>query len=177
GVDQCIGRADLVGPAHLVENRFTGRHRNPILEVAFTVAPCRTNVKPHNRIEFRRPAAVTSGTAPRRRPLASFPTPVFRPGAPMSMLSQACQALLLSAGVITAGAAHAQESAEVSPESDPSFQQLEEKIPAILDSDAKIPVVEKIGDHYYTFWKDAQHERGLWRRTTLDEHRRPQPAW
>jgi prolyl oligopeptidase len=55
--------------------------------------------------------------------------------------------------------------------STPGFKRLEAEIRAILDSDAKIPVVEKIGDHYYNFWKDAQHERGLWRRTTLDEYR------
>ena len=57
------------------------------------------------------------------------------------------------------------------------FRKLEGDIRAILDSDAKIPVVEKIGDHYYNFWKDKSHERGLWRRTTLDEYRKPQPRW
>ncbi|MEO6264438.1 MAG: prolyl oligopeptidase family serine peptidase [Luteimonas sp.] len=59
----------------------------------------------------------------------------------------------------------------------PGFTQLENDIRAILDSDAKIPEVEKIGEHYYNFWKDAQHERGLWRRTTLAEYRKPQPQW
>lgn len=38
-------------------------------------------------------------------------------------------------------------------------------------------VIEKIGAYYYNFWKDAQHQRGLWRRTTLDEYRKPEPAW
>jgi prolyl oligopeptidase len=61
--------------------------------------------------------------------------------------------------------------------STPEFKQLEADIRAILDSDAKIPGVEKIGDHYYNFWKDGTHERGLWRRTTLDEYRKPQPQW
>src|SRR5690606_5795947 len=46
----------------------------------------------------------------------------------------------------------------------PQFRQLEADLRAILDSDAKIPGVQKIGDYYYNFWKDAQHERGLWRR-------------
>lgn len=59
----------------------------------------------------------------------------------------------------------------------PEFKKLEGEIRAILDSDAKIPGVEKIGDYYYNFWKDAKHERGLWRRTTLDEYRKPQPKW
>jgi len=59
----------------------------------------------------------------------------------------------------------------------PQFAQLEGDIRAILDSDAKIPEVEKIGAYYYNFWKDAQHEHGLWRRTTLAEYRKPQPQW
>ena len=59
----------------------------------------------------------------------------------------------------------------------PEFAQLEAQILAILDSDAKIPTVSKVGDYYYNFWKDAQHQRGLWRRTTLAEYRKDQPAW
>ncbi|MGY4517360.1 prolyl oligopeptidase [Lysobacter sp. HA18] len=59
----------------------------------------------------------------------------------------------------------------------PEFKQLEGEIRAILDSEAKIPAVEKLGAYYYNFWKDAQHERGIWRRTTLDEYRKPNPQW
>ncbi|MGO4779925.1 S9 family peptidase, partial [Lysobacter sp. 2RAB21] len=59
----------------------------------------------------------------------------------------------------------------------PQFKQLESSILAILDSNAKIPGVEKIGAYYYNFWKDAQHQRGLWRRTTLEEYRKDQPKW
>jgi prolyl oligopeptidase len=59
----------------------------------------------------------------------------------------------------------------------PDFAQREADIRAILDSDARIPEVEKIGAFYYNFWKDAKHERGLWRRTTLAEYRKPDPAW
>ncbi|MES2858826.1 MAG: prolyl oligopeptidase family serine peptidase, partial [Pseudomonadota bacterium] len=67
--------------------------------------------------------------------------------------------------------------AEAELASTPEFKRLESDILAILDSDAKIPGVQKIGDFYYNFWKDKQHERGLWRRTTLDEYRKPQPKW
>ncbi len=59
----------------------------------------------------------------------------------------------------------------------PQFKQLEGDIRAILDSTAKIPGVEKIGGYYYNFWKDAQHQRGIWRRTTLEEYRKPEPKW
>ena len=61
--------------------------------------------------------------------------------------------------------------------STPGFDALQAQIEAILDSKAKIPGVEKIGGYYYNFWKDAQHPRGLWRRTTLDEYRKPEPQW
>jgi prolyl oligopeptidase len=57
------------------------------------------------------------------------------------------------------------------------FRKLEAGILAILDSDQKIPFVEKIGGHYYNFWKDKDHARGLWRRTTLDEYRKAEPKW
>lgn len=61
--------------------------------------------------------------------------------------------------------------------SSPHFVQLQSDILGILDSDAKIPAVEKIGAYYYNFWKDKQHTRGLWRRTTLEQYRLPHPAW
>lgn len=59
----------------------------------------------------------------------------------------------------------------------PQFRQLEADIRTILDSDAKIPYVEKIGDFYYNLWKDKDHARGVWRRTTLAEYRKPNPTW
>ncbi|HWL62606.1 MAG TPA: prolyl oligopeptidase family serine peptidase [Steroidobacteraceae bacterium] len=57
------------------------------------------------------------------------------------------------------------------------FRRMESDILAILDSDAKIPAVEKIGGHYYNFWKDKNHERGIWRRTSLQEYRKASPQW
>ena len=59
----------------------------------------------------------------------------------------------------------------------PEFRRLEGELRAILDSDAKIPTVTRVGGHLYNLWKDREHERGLWRRTTLDEYRKPEPRW
>ena len=59
----------------------------------------------------------------------------------------------------------------------PGFSALESRIRAILDSDANIPDVSKIGPYYYNFWQDAEHERGIWRRTTLEEYRKAEPEW
>jgi prolyl oligopeptidase len=67
--------------------------------------------------------------------------------------------------------------AEAELASTPEFKRLEADILAILDSDEKIPGVEKIGPYYYNFWKDKDHQRGLWRRTTLEEYRKPKPHW
>jgi prolyl oligopeptidase len=114
-------------------------------------------------------------------------------------------ALALVAGMTAASAAHAQETAmtadpyqwmeevegakplawvkernartEAELAGTPQFKQLEGDIRTILDSDAKIPYVEKIGDFYYNLWKDKDHARGLWRRTTLAEYRKPNPTW
>jgi prolyl oligopeptidase len=58
-----------------------------------------------------------------------------------------------------------------------SFKAMQTDLLAVLDSDSNIPYVEKIGAHYYNFWVDAAHPRGLWRRTTLAEYRKAQPAW
>jgi prolyl oligopeptidase len=48
---------------------------------------------------------------------------------------------------------------------------------AILNADDRIPFVGKAGDRLYNFWKDAQHPRGLWRRTTLESYRTASPDW
>jgi prolyl oligopeptidase len=58
-----------------------------------------------------------------------------------------------------------------------TFRALEGRILSILDSREKIPYVTRIGDRYYNFWRDAANPRGLWRRTTIDEYRTPEPAW
>ena len=60
---------------------------------------------------------------------------------------------------------------------DPEFEPLRADLRAILDSEARIPAVEKIGGLFYNFWRDKAHPAGLWRRTTLAEYRKPAPAW
>ncbi len=57
------------------------------------------------------------------------------------------------------------------------FAAARDRFKAILDSDHRIPYVTKRGDAWYNFWRDAEHPRGLWRRTTLDEYRKESPAW
>lgn len=69
------------------------------------------------------------------------------------------------------------EKAKAEIASRPEFKTLEADLRAILDSDARIPSVQKIGEHYYNFWRDKQSPRGIWRRTSLEEFRKPEPRW
>jgi len=72
-------------------------------------------------------------------------------------------------------ARNAETAAEL--EGEPGYGELEAGILRILDSRAKLPYVSKAGAFYYNFWRDAEHPRGLWRRTTLEQYRRPEPDW
>jgi prolyl oligopeptidase len=40
-----------------------------------------------------------------------------------------------------------------------------------------IPYVTRRGGFLYNIWKDTKNPRGLWRRTTLEQFRGPDPAW
>ncbi len=57
------------------------------------------------------------------------------------------------------------------------FKNLEARLLSIYDSRDRIPFVQKIGPWYYNFWQDAEHVRGLWRRTTMAEYRKAAPSW
>ena len=59
----------------------------------------------------------------------------------------------------------------------PEFEPIRKRLLAILDSKEKIPYVAKHGAYYYNFWRDEKNVRGLWRRTTLEEYKKPQPTW
>lgn len=55
---------------------------------------------------------------------------------------------------------------------------LRERIRAALDSDDRIPFVTRRGEYLYNFWRDGEHQRGLWRRTTLPSFLgEEQPDW
>ena len=60
---------------------------------------------------------------------------------------------------------------------DAGYASLHDRLLAIYDSKERIPAIQKIGASYYNFWRDADHVRGILRRTTLDEYQKPHPAW
>ncbi len=61
--------------------------------------------------------------------------------------------------------------------STPAFTTMRDQILEVMDSDARIPFVGKMGEFYYNFWRDKAHPLGLWRRTTLAEYRKANPRW
>ena len=63
------------------------------------------------------------------------------------------------------------------PDGAPLAATLQREIREILDAKDRIPGVTKRGQYLYNFWTDAEHERGLWRRTTLDSYRTDDPEW
>ncbi|GAB2646934.1 prolyl oligopeptidase family serine peptidase [Nocardia goodfellowii] len=57
------------------------------------------------------------------------------------------------------------------------FSGLERRILDMLDDDTKVAYPGRRGKWLYNFWRDAEHPRGLWRRTTFEEYAKESPAW
>ena len=62
-------------------------------------------------------------------------------------------------------------------EGQPGFDALRARLRAAFDAKDRIPHLWKLGERYYNFWQDEENPRGLWRRTTLEEYRKPAPDW
>jgi prolyl oligopeptidase len=60
---------------------------------------------------------------------------------------------------------------------DAGFAGDRDALAAILDRPDNIPFISRRGGFVYNLWKDVNNPRGLWRRTTLAEFRKPNPAW
>ena len=66
---------------------------------------------------------------------------------------------------------------------DPVHQPVYSHILSILESKEKIPYIGRVfktpegESHYYNYWQDHVHVKGIWRRCTLDEYRQPSPKW
>ncbi|MBF6437346.1 prolyl oligopeptidase family serine peptidase [Nocardia cyriacigeorgica] len=57
------------------------------------------------------------------------------------------------------------------------FTELQRRILDMLDTDTKIAYPGRRGQWLYNYWRDAEHPRGLWRRTTFDEYATDNPDW
>ncbi|WP_407524191.1 prolyl oligopeptidase family serine peptidase [Methylobacterium oryzisoli] len=71
----------------------------------------------------------------------------------------------------------AQNAATLEAYADGRFAADRDGLKAALDRPDKIPGVTRRGGRLYNFWQDAEHPRGLWRRTTLESYRSDEPAW
>lgn len=61
--------------------------------------------------------------------------------------------------------------------SHPLYDTLYQNSLSLLNDTARIPEVSRRGDYLYNLWRDADHVRGLYRRTTLEEYRKDDPQW
>jgi prolyl oligopeptidase len=59
----------------------------------------------------------------------------------------------------------------------PEFAEIHARLLEIYNSRDRIPSPAIRGAWVYNFWRDAEHVRGIWRRTFLGEYVKDQPAW
>lgn len=59
----------------------------------------------------------------------------------------------------------------------PRFQQMYDQALAALNSTSRVPSLTFRGEYLYNLWRSPENPRGVYRRTTLDEIRTPQPRW
>jgi prolyl oligopeptidase len=61
--------------------------------------------------------------------------------------------------------------------SDPDYQKDYDAILKVLDATDRIPAGKLDHNYIFNFWQDAQHPRGIWRRTTIADYANAQPQW
>jgi len=59
----------------------------------------------------------------------------------------------------------------------PEYAEIYAKLVEIYNSSERIPTPGIRGAWIYNFWQDPDHERGIWRRTFLDQYVKESPAW
>ncbi|MDE2370677.1 MAG: S9 family peptidase [Burkholderiales bacterium] len=62
-------------------------------------------------------------------------------------------------------------------EKDARFESNLREATAIAETRDRIAMPEIIGGRVYNFWRDADHVRGIWRRTTLQDYESAKPHW
>jgi prolyl oligopeptidase len=62
-------------------------------------------------------------------------------------------------------------------EADPRYQQYYNEALQIAQAEDRIPAGAFIGGKIYNFWQDANHVRGIWRRTSIEDYATGHPQW
>ena len=57
------------------------------------------------------------------------------------------------------------------------FKELQASALKILQAKDRIPAISFRGSYVYNFWQDEKHIRGLWRRTSVKDYKKPSPRW
>ncbi len=60
---------------------------------------------------------------------------------------------------------------------DPLYPVLFKEALAIAEAKDRIPEPRFVGGRVLNLWRDADHARGLWRRTSVDDYRKSTPRW
>ena len=60
---------------------------------------------------------------------------------------------------------------------DPRYEPFHAEALKVLEATDRIPIPSLVGAEVYNFWQDADHVRGLWRRTDAPGYVRPNPTW
>jgi prolyl oligopeptidase len=60
---------------------------------------------------------------------------------------------------------------------DPSYQKDYEAILKVMDATDRIPYGDLDHGYVFNFWQDAQHPKGIWRRTTVADYAQAAPDW
>ena len=62
-------------------------------------------------------------------------------------------------------------------QADPEYQKDYDAILKVLDATDRIPYGELDHQYVFNFWQDAQHPKGIWRRTSSADYANAAPAW
>ena len=62
-------------------------------------------------------------------------------------------------------------------ENDPRYAELHAAALKIAEAKDRIPTPRIIHGEIYNFWQDADHTRGIWRKTSVADYRAPEPHW
>jgi len=62
-------------------------------------------------------------------------------------------------------------------QADPEYQTDYDSILKVMDATDRIPFGNLDHNYVFNFWQDAQHPKGVWRRTTITDYSQAQPRW
>lgn len=62
-------------------------------------------------------------------------------------------------------------------EKDPRFEEIYREALKIAEAEDRIPMPAFLGGKLANFWRDADHVRGIWRTTSVDDYHKAMPSW